>query len=374
MFKFRLVILILLAFTITGGISAATTQKEIQVQPGGTLVLDLQAGGDVIITCWSKGMVAVTMDTSGPDQENVTVDARLDGSRVVVSSEFIQKKNMQQSDITIEISLPFTFDIELFSMGGGLSVNGLEGRISGKTMGGELTLQNLKGELKLTTMGGDVSLTMSEVDGSLTTMGGRMLLEDVVGDVKAKSMGGEVIQRNVTGRDGSSTGETVKISTMGGDIEVSEAPAGADVHTMGGNITIESVYEFARVKTMGGDILIKAADGQVKATTMGGDVAVTVVGGTGGDVELVSMSGEVHLTVPYGYSMDVDIELDYTKQSSRDYKVVSDFDLSQSESPDWDYDNGSPRKTISATASVNGGANRIKLRTVNGNIYLHQGN
>ena len=34
------------------------------------------------------------------------------------------------------------------------------------------------------------------------------------------------------------TAETVQISTMGGEIEVEDAPEGADLHTMGGDIRV----------------------------------------------------------------------------------------------------------------------------------------
>jgi len=373
MFKIRMALMVLLMLAVAGSVPATAVQKEFQVSAGGTLVLDLEAGGDVTVTGGSNGTAVISINQDGPDQSNVEIDARLEGSRLVVSSGYREHKKMQRSNITIEVSLPYLFDIELDSMGGGLTVNGLEGTIAGKTMGGELVLDNVIGELALTTMGGEISLTNSEVDGRITTMGGEVLLEDVIGDVEATSMGGEVILRNVTRRDGSSTGEMVKISTMGGGITVDDAPAGADVHTMGGDIIIESVYEFAKVKTMGGDILIRAADGPVDATTMGGDVRVTVIGGMGGDVTLVSMSGEVHLTVPPGFPMDIDIELEYTKKSARNYKVISDVPLEQSESPEWDHSRGSPCKTIHATGTANGGGNRVMLSTVNGNIYLHQG-
>ena len=40
-----------------------------------------------------------------------------------------------------------------------------------------------------------------------------------------------------TGSDlGEITTDTVQISTMGGAIEIEDAPEGADLHTMGGNI------------------------------------------------------------------------------------------------------------------------------------------
>jgi DUF4097 and DUF4098 domain-containing protein YvlB len=170
----------------------------------------------------------------------------------------------------------------------------------------------------------------------------------------------------VTRTDGASIGDQVDINTMGGDIDVSDAPAGAEVQTMGGDITIDSVQEFVRAKTMGGDIRIQEADGWVKATTMAGDIQVMVIGGH--DVELTSMSGEVTLVMPEGADLDIDIELSYTKNSSRKYKIYSDFPIDQSESEKWDYDHGSPRKTISGVAS--GGGNRVVIRTINGNVYL----
>jgi DUF4097 and DUF4098 domain-containing protein YvlB len=117
---------------------------------------------------------------------------------------------------------------------------------------------------------------------------------------------------------------------------------------------------------MGGDIRIREIDGWVKATTMGGDVWVTVIGNH--DVELTSMHGDITLAIPDGADLDIDIELDYTKNSSRNYKIVSDFPIDQHESTDWDYDQGSPRKTIRGTAA--GGGSRVAIRTINGNVYL----
>ena len=70
---------------------------------------------------------------------------------------------------------------------------------------------------------------------------------------------------------------------------------------------------------------------------------------------------------------DIEIELDYTKNSSRSYRIKSDFDLSQQESRDWDSDHGSPRKTIAGTGAVDGGSRKVVLHTVNGTVNLRRG-
>jgi DUF4097 and DUF4098 domain-containing protein YvlB len=357
---------LLMVLLVLGAGTAIGFERELAVGSGGTIEFDLEAGGDITIVGWSSESVKVSANVSGRSADIVDLKVEERNGGVLVTSRYVEHRRSQSSSIDLEVWVPSIFDVEIDSMGGGVSIDGVEGTFSGKTMGGELELINLKGKLQLTTMGGDVTLTNSDVDGRVKTMGGRALVEDVFGDVKVTSMGGEVTHRRVTRSDGNSIGDQVDIYTMGGDIDVSDAPLGADVHTMGGDITIDSVREYVTAKTMGGDIRIKEADGRVKATTMAGDVHVLVVGGH--DVELTSMHGEITLVMPEGADLDLDIELAYTKNSSRDYKIYSDFPIQQSESEAWDYDHGSPRKTIRGFAE--GGGNRIVIRTVNGNVYL----
>jgi DUF4097 and DUF4098 domain-containing protein YvlB len=124
---------------------------------------------------------------------------------------------------------------------------------------------------------------------------------------------------------------------------------------------------------MGGDITIDHIDGWVKATTMGGDVEVTMTASSKSgkyDAYLSSLGGDVTLSVPEDLSMNIDIELNYTKRSWGKYQITSDFKLEREETPDWIKKNGSFRKTIYARAKVKGARNTIKIKTVNGNIYL----
>jgi DUF4097 and DUF4098 domain-containing protein YvlB len=355
---------------LAGAVAASTIERELDTRSGGLLELDLETGGSISIVGWGREAVSVTAQLSGRDADIVNINIQPTDNGVRVESDFSQRRRSTSSSLVFEIRVPSIYNVEIDSMGGGVSIESVEGDFSGRTMGGALMLTDLKGKLHLTTMGGEVSLTRSDVDGQVTTMGGKALVEDVYGDVEVKSMGGNVVHRRVTRSDGSSIGDQVNISTMGGDIDVPEAPAGADVHTMGGTITIDSAREFVKAKTMGGDIHIREADGWVKATTMAGDVSVTLV--SGHDVKLTSMQGEITLTVPAGVGFDIDIELDYTKNSKRSYEIASDFPISQQESKSWDYDHGTPRKTISASGSVNGGGHKLVIRTINGNVYLKQ--
>ena len=356
--------------------------KTFSVSSGGKLILDLDAGGDVEIS--GTGGSSVTVSHTGSCRPNCEVEIKEVAGGVRVSNEFFGSHG-GSADVKFKIAVPSHFDVQVQSMGGGISISGVEGKFSGKTFGGEITLRDVRGDANLTTMGGQISLTDSDLDGELQTMGGEVLFENVVGDVKGSSMGGNVRYKNVRRRDGGHgspprTGEdlpdagseTVQISTMGGEIEVEDAPEGADLHTMGGDIHVKGAGQFVRAKTMGGDIHIDAVDGWLEATTMGGDVEASLVG-KGGDVNLSSMSGDVTLHVPPGFGMKLDLEIAFTRNSDQNYKIVAPGNLQQTTTPEWDRSNGSPRKYTRTSGAVNGGGNTVKIKTINGNIKVLEG-
>ena len=346
-------------------------KREIETEPGKTLNIELTTGGDIEVTGWDKNLVSIVADVRGDKEDYyLDVDERSSGLKVEISYE---GRNNRGGGVSVEIQVPKKYNLELETMGGDITLKGIEGNFNGETMGGEIDLFQLKGEVDLTTMGGEIRVEDCDLDGQVKTMGGEVSLRDVIGDLDASTMGGEVSYRNVKRRDDRKDAKEVKISTMGGEIEVDEAPGGADVSTMGGEIRIRSAKKYVRAKTMGGEIKIDKLDGGVKATTMGGDVHVYMVGDPDQyerDVVLSSMGGDIILTVPAGLSMEFDIKLTITRRASNDYKIISDFPVEVQKSGDWDQ---SDRKVIYGTGKVAGGKNKIRLDTVNGDIIIKKG-
>jgi DUF4097 and DUF4098 domain-containing protein YvlB len=183
----------------------------------------------------------------------------------------------------------------------------------------------------------------------------------------------------------------VNVHQMAGDIDVKDAPDGADLATMGGNITVGSVASFAKLSTMGGNIVIEHANGsvhahtmggtitirqvngQVNASTMGGDVTVHLTGSSGNrrDIELSSMGGAILLTVPKGFGMDVKIKLGYT-QGHEDVRIVQHLGLTERQSTEWETHQGSARKYLWASGRVGDGLNHVAIDTINGDVILKQ--
>jgi DUF4097 and DUF4098 domain-containing protein YvlB len=377
-----IVLVIALAAAAAALAAPASGTRQFSAASGGKLVLDLQAGGDVKVTGDGGSGITVNYSVAGRSGDpDIDFEETRDGLRIV--TRFLKHESSQSSSIEIDVHVPARFDVELDSMGGGIRIEDLEGVFRGKTMGGELRLHEVRGEARLETMGGEIQLTDSDLDGKLSTMGGEVLFRDVTGDVEGSSMGGEVRYQRVYRRGGrvatvrniddvpGMTDDTLQIFTMGGGIDVDDAAEGVVVHTMGGDVTIAAARGFAKATTMGGDIEIGSVDGWVAATTMGGDIEVRVVG-AGGDVELESMSGNVTLVVPSGFSMDLDLELAFTRDSGRDYKIATDFALPQTVTESWDYDHGSPRRYIRAKGAVDGGEHRVKIRTINGELEVRR--
>jgi DUF4097 and DUF4098 domain-containing protein YvlB len=186
--------------------------------------------------------------------------------------------------------------------------------------------------------------------------------------------GCSVICPGVTSHE-SETG-ALKISKAGGPIIVEDAPNGAILNTGGGKIHVKSARQYVKAYTGGGAIVIDAIDGSVKATTGAGNVSVTMVGKAGEterDVSISTASGDVTLVVPDGLNVEFDLRLAYTNNTKKEFRIESDFPLNQHESDEWSSAEGTPRKYIYGLGKIGAGRNLIKIRNINGNIYLKRG-
>ena len=375
--------LLLLAGLLRAADLDAFGEKEFKATSGGKLVIDNRSGGSAEIVGWDKDMIHIVYADGRNDRGEWDVDFDQIGDTLEITSEVGNRHIDSSTSLHFEIKVPKRFDIEFESAGGSLDIRGVEGYFRGETAGGELTLIDVKGEVRLRSGGGEITVRDSELDGRLSTGGGEVLVENVVGNVKATSGGGEVRYRNVRDRDGEMlvpgrlkvdgvNKDTVVISNAGGRIRVKDAPQGAVVRTGGGDVRVTGADKFVRARTGGGDVEIALKAGWVKASTGAGDIEVTIER-EGGDGDLVMHTGlgEVELTVPKDMGMDFEIDLRYTRQSSRDFEIDSDFKMDVEETEEWIRENGgTPLRHIYGTGSVNGGGRKVRIVTTNGNVVI----
>ncbi|MCK4579590.1 MAG: DUF4097 family beta strand repeat protein [Candidatus Marinimicrobia bacterium] len=370
-------LMILIAFTfmmLAGTLIAAdkeTLEGEFKVKPGQTLEVDFECGGSLELVAWDKKVVAIKARIRGGDPQDfkIRMGKIPGGVRFTASQDGLFRNHPGHVDVIVKV--PEKFNLDFNSMGGDLDITGVQGEFIGETMGGDITLTKVKGEASLRTMGGDIIVRESHLDGKVHTMGGDVTFKDVSGGIDGSTMGGDVSYSNRVA--GGQTENEVKISSMGGDIMVDEAPAGVRVRTMGGDIHIRSAGDHVKASTMGGDIAIDEVSGWVKASTMGGDVEVTITGdGVDGqqDVNLESKGGDIILRVPADLSMDIEIRLGYSNKYRDRYTIQSDFPLDLEESEEWKLFGFEKRKTLIGRGKTGDGRNKIIIETINGNVHL----
>ena len=339
-------------------------EKEFTASSGKKLSVKLP-GADVDITGWDQELVSVKTRFSGRDEKTGSFDFHENSNGVEICSHHIGNGPGSPKDFKFEIRVPKRFDIEINVMAGRISINDVAGHIEGVSMSGDLNLRALKGALNLETMAGNISLLNSEVSGQVKTMAGQVVMQGVSGSVQGSSMTGDVVHRKLPRQLQKPTGE-IRIVRVAGDMNVDHAPAGADLTTLAGNIRVRSAAGFVKAQTTAGNIRIDAVDGSVQAATMAGGVSVRMVGQADQgkrDVEITSMGEVTELTVPANLSMQVEIALEQTADRVRDYRIVSDFEIEQSDSG----------TLVHGTGSFAGGRNKIKIKTVNADVYLRKG-
>jgi len=220
---------------------------------------------------------------------------------------------------------------------------------------------------------------------------GEVVRGDVSGDFLSTSSGGNFRVGRVSGR--------VRILTHSGEIRLAGAGAGADLKSFGGDIAVgavtgdlkaitaagdikaESVSGNALADTAGGDIRIQRVGGSLDAKTAGGDIVVPAVGGgihavtAGGDVRIAATSreirggitihnsgGDVLLALPAECKADVELIVDGADEDES--AIRSDFsEWSVSKKPGWQR----------ATLTLNGGGEKVLVRTSSGTIRLKKG-
>jgi beta-lactamase regulating signal transducer with metallopeptidase domain len=162
---------------------------------------------------------------------------------------------------------------------------------------------------------------------------------------------------------------TIVIDKDGGDIRLSDVPDGAHVATGGGTIIIGRSSGRVMAETGGGNITIDAAEGAAKVTTGAGNVTITTVGKDAHSVDVRSGTGGVLLQLPKEANATLDLETAYTNEK-KPSKIISDWPVTVTVSPDWDSSHGTPRKYVRVQQDIGKGGSVIRVRTVNGNIEL----
>ncbi|HWZ85435.1 MAG TPA: DUF4097 family beta strand repeat-containing protein, partial [Thermoanaerobaculia bacterium] len=155
----------------------------------------------------------------------------------------------------------------------------------------------------------------------------------------------------------------LKASTQAGDIIADSVTGSALADTNGGDIRIERVGGSLDARTAGGDIRVPRVGGGIRASSAGGEVRIGVTGhDIKGGITIRNDGGDVTLSLPA--DLKAEVELVVTGADEDDNAIRSDFaELVISKKA------GTQR----ATATLNGGGEKVVVRTTSGTIRLKKG-
>mgnify|MGYP001325836786 FL=1 len=285
----------LLTFLLMGKLTLADDarllfEKTISTESGKELITSLVAGG-IEISTWDKNEVNVKVYGNDEAEEKIIFTAEQTSTGVKVEGKQKDQKNVRNLTIRVEIVVPKSYDLKLYSSGGNLSVKDITGKIETNTSGGNIKIDNTAGNLEAYTAGGNVSISISSGDIKVSTSGGKITVDDFNGNVDVSTAGGDIVLEGKNGKiDASTAGGSIKLdytgknmgidmSTLGGNITASlpgDFDADADIGTLAGKITCD----FAKVQKdnhVSSYVRAKFNNGgeTFKCTTSAGNITVT---------------------------------------------------------------------------------------------------
>lgn len=362
--------------------------REFNVASGGTLYLESDAG-NVDVNTWNQERVRVQIrNTNGFD---VNVGQKGNNIEIVADSErgFF---GFGRSNIGFTIDVPQNYNLDIDTGGGHIFVQDITGNIKADTSGGAIEIGNVtRGNVVADTSGGRITILNVDGDVDADTSGGSIKIGDVTGSVNADTSGGRITIGNVQGDMVADTsggnievgegGGRVELDTSGGTIRAGWAQGPLTADTSGGNIYLAGSNTSVEADTSGGSITIEGGNGPVDADTAGGHI--TIRGGTGpvradtaggridvdlsavkdsigGPVDLETAGGDVTVRIPANLGVTVSAVLEVSRRSRGDYRIYTDFPLTIQEDDD----------NIIGRGDINGGGDRISLRTENSDIHI----
>jgi hypothetical protein len=348
--------------------------KSFPAKKDGTLEVSLSYG-DVVIKAWEKAEVYIK--ARGINKRDLE-DLKMYQEGNTVSVDF-KPESGNSSEVQFEIFVPNQFNTDIHTSGGDVVFKGtISGNLKASTAGGDIKMENVGGIIEMTTAGGDIITENIDGEGVITTSAGDIRVGMVKGTLKVSTAGGDIRVKSV--------GKTLKANTAAGDIEIGDIGGEASASTAGGDIRVGKVNGKATLSTAAGDIELSGATGTVKTSTAGGDLRLYGITGSiqgstaAGDIyaemyatgsggsKLTTAGGKITLNISENCKVNIEavIKIEHGwNQNVDEYKVYSDFKSDK-------YELDEHKKEIRATYILNGGGEKILLKTSNSDIEIRK--
>ncbi|MEO5717903.1 MAG: DUF4097 family beta strand repeat-containing protein [Chthoniobacterales bacterium] len=316
--------LVLTAFT-----AGASTEENIHetrpAKPGGKLVVEVDFGSievmpgdnDKVVLDAHRKISASSKEKEENYFKEVPITITTEGDKVIVRAirkheslgrQLWQMMGHNNTEGRYTLRVPASFNTNLDTAGGSITVTSLTGTQKSDTSGGDLNFAQIRGDIHGDTSGGDITAT--KCDGNIT------------------------------------------FDTSGGRIEVTGGQGKLNAETSGGHVTVLNRVGDTRVESSGGKLRLGNISGKLHGETSGGAISAILSSPVAGDVRLETSGGSVNVVAPANAALTIDAE---TSAGS----VRSDLPINRASSD-----------SDSLQGTLNGGGTKLVLRSSAGSINI----
>ncbi|MBN1633974.1 MAG: DUF4097 family beta strand repeat protein [Ignavibacteria bacterium] len=260
------------AFLITGGLSAQNVIFEKSYDTESNKKLDYSIiAGSISVKAWESNQVKIIIRGKDELKDILKIKEGNSGGNINVKVKIEENGISKGVNLSSEIYVPSNFNVDIKTAGGDLLAENINGKIDFKTAGGEIKISNTKGELDIKTAGGNISVKNHSGDVDVRTAGGEVDITSANGEIKVSTMGGNI------GVNYSGENEGIKLSTMGGNIDIkipSDTKADVKLSTMSGEIKVD--FDLTNEKKSENSLKgqINGGGESIKCSTMGGNISI----------------------------------------------------------------------------------------------------
>ena len=302
------------------GTSEDIVERHFSAVPGGKLVVDVDFG---VVNVATGGDNQIAVDAHRivelPDQAQEKeflaaspITITQEGNTTTIRSRSNRQWHWNGNHVHMHmearytLKVPRSFNADVDTRGGAISVSGLAGEVHANTAGGTLSFSRVEGPIDANTSGGDVKLQAC---------------------------------RGV-----------MKLRTNGGHVDSTGGGGSLDAQTSGGAVSIGNFEGSVQTASNGGRLKLQNISGPLKATTAGGAIDAMIA--TANEVRLETSAGAITVAVPPTAGFHVDAKAGVGR-------VVSELPV-----------NAERKNGDTLVGSINGGGKELFLRTNAGSIFI----
>ncbi len=339
----------------------ANLKKSFAVTPGGQLIVDVDQG-PIQIAIGEASSVEVEVirkvgwksDAKAEEiLEMHEVTFKQDGNTIEVRAkskkDFSSLFNPGGSGLTVQykIAIPKTFNLDLKTAAGSITVGDLVGELKAKTGGGSLKFGDIQGRVTGNTSAGSIHLAGASAPVLVKSGGGSINLGRVDGDTVAETAAGSITVKTAKAK--------LVVKSAGGSINLGELGDEALAETAAGSITVKKCQAKLVAKSSGGSIDIEDAREALEAHTSAGSVTANLSAQPSMDCRLTSGGGSIRVKIAPTLALDVDAK-------TLGGQVMTDLPIT---------DAGGGSKSA-LKGKLNGGGKSLLLKTSAGSISLNK--